>query len=127
MAYAPVLGLAATSEFHWLDVRTGYEKVISESAQGERGHVGRRLCTSSGQRASLDHTTSAATGSSVTQPLPTPPTPSTHPSIRYRTSKFKPASRFLLHAQKPKFFGFGDGGYSRMARHDLSVMPTLKD
>ena len=48
MAYAPVLGLAAASELHWRDVRTGYEKVVSESAQGERGHVGRRLCISGG-------------------------------------------------------------------------------
>jgi hypothetical protein len=29
--------------------------------------------------------------------------------------------------RKPKFVASGGGGYSRMARHDLSVMPTLKD
>ena len=44
MTYTPVLSLAAASEFHRRDVRTGYEKVVSESAQGERGHVGQCLC-----------------------------------------------------------------------------------
>src|SRR4051812_40729026 len=49
---APVLGLSTRLERRGRNSGGGHEKAVSDATKGEGGHLGRSLCTRSGQSAS---------------------------------------------------------------------------